>query len=204
VKSENRLHINISDLLVEIISIVVAILLALAVNNWQEHQRQKALLQQSLRNITQEVEANAAALQRELPHHLAAADGFARLVALHSGDERIDYRQVRTEFIRTSPNGFHSTHASSIAWQIAQASRALDQMPYDERARLTRLYQLQDLHESAEAKVFDLLAAPAPAAGNNFFYGTVGLSIVLGDVAGTEAILAQQYKTTLAALHSSP
>jgi len=196
-----RLHINVSDLIVEIVSIVIAILLALTVNNWQQHLKDRALLRESLVNIRQEIQANNAALQQEMRHHLAVAAGFDKLVADNLQTERISSKQVRAAFIQSSPTGFHTVHGSSTAWQIAESSHAVELMPYSERVTLTKLYSEQATHELAEQKVFDLFASPTPSSGNNFFYATVGLSLVLGDVVGYEGYLARDYAASLAQLN---
>src|SRR5579872_3351050 len=178
-----RLHINVSDLIVEIVSIVIAILLALTVNNWQQHLKDRALLRESLVNIRQEIQANNAALQQEMRHHLAVAAGFDKLVADNLQTERI---RVRAAFIQSSPTGFHTVHGSSTAWQIAESSHAVELMPTANGLPSRNCIANKRPMSLPNKRSSTYLHPPTPSSGNNFFYATVGLSLVLGDVVGYE------------------
>jgi len=196
----NRLRINFSDLLLEIISIVIAILLALAVNNWQENRKHQELLHASLHNIRQELSDNAHRVDAELQHHARVQKAFAALVQARANGESLRFNEIAKTFHQTSPSGLHFLGLQNTAWKIAENDGALAYMDYHTRHLLTEVYDIQDSVTPAEREFIHTLTGTAPVQGNNFFYSASSAVDQMGEVTAAEAQLHQVYPAVLAAI----
>jgi len=135
-----RIRIDPSDLALEIISIVVAILLALAGNalvgqlqtNWQ--------VERARASITQELGDNAQSIARVHPRHVAKCQVLQRL-AQRGADRRISYTDYQNALGRVLP--LVVPPLESTAWTIAVTSNVSSNFDYGTRADLTRLYNSQ-------------------------------------------------------------
>lgn len=199
--SFKRIEIKLADLLVEVFSVVVAILLALAANNWLQHHKDEALLHRALLGIRSELSANAQSLAAAAPAHRIATAAFERLVqrSIH-GSQRVSFNEIAATVRLASPNGFHKIEGETIAWQIAQNSDAVSLMDYAQRATLTRAYQEQAAFEALEQRYIDQLFSPSAASGGNFFYAAVAAQINLEDLVSLEGNLQRDYSAALDSL----
>ena len=89
-----RLHVDPSELLLEIISIVIAILLAFAVNNWHENSLHDASAREALNEINREIAGNLANLNHVSGHHLVVYRVFRRLSYNAQSTQRLSFDQL--------------------------------------------------------------------------------------------------------------
>lgn len=196
-----NLRIDLGDVVIEIVSIVLAILLAFVISNWHERSTRQAALHAALVNIHDEMLLNRRLLKQEIPVHLHYQQQFQSLVeSAHS--EHISFDRLGATIQRASKDGFHEAALEAIAWEIAQNSTALTDMQYRQRATLTQIYDIQAITMQRQDRFASNLILPSAAANGNWFYSAVESSENLGDVVAAEAELAQGYDRELKELPS--
>lgn len=137
------------ELLVEGFSVALAVLLALAVDEWRENRSNRELAELAEASIVAEVQENL----RRLEEGAADRDSLlayldASLAILESGETPEDIS------INVSPALLART-----AWETAQVTRAIHFMPYDKVARIGRLYDFQRMYETSEAQLVELISS---------------------------------------------
>jgi hypothetical protein len=196
------IRIDPSDLLLEIVSIVVAILLALAVNHWQEEVAHQRTLHESLVNIRHEIADNRAQLLNRMPLHARVTSAYLSFASKHQHDASVTFPQAYAMFVAAAPRGFNPFHGDSIAWQIAGTSQALSYMPYATRAALTKVYETQTGLYSVELRFIDAAVSPS-APSRDYFSEVFAASLWLGDVKYDESALLKLYDDALKMLPAS-
>jgi hypothetical protein len=126
----------ISRVLVESALVVGSILLALALDEWNEGQDYQDLATLSLVNFEREIQQNRLRLRDDIPFHVGLRDVLANLDAGGTA--------VSTATIRNILEGFQPAPLVSTAWETAVATGALGYMEYDVVAGLSRTYNLQE------------------------------------------------------------
>ena len=198
-----RVRIDASDLLLEIISIVLAILLALAVNNWVENRRHQELVNQSLRDIHAELALNLSQIDEAGPFHRRILHGFNALLTKNGVSETLRYGQIGRTFQSSSPTGFHLMVPEDTAWTVAASSGAVQYMDHDMRTELTKTYASQRLVDQLQHAFINAILYTPPAGERNFYYVTAGAGQTLSDLVGLEGQMRKRYKKTLSELDAA-
>ncbi|MDE2482350.1 MAG: hypothetical protein KGN02_09195 [bacterium] len=195
-----RIHIELGDVIVEMLSIVVAILLALAVNNWQERVHREHQLRENVANIVRELEVNENAIARVEPQHRREAAAIAREVArLHTRGERMNYDEFAAFFARIAPRGLGGLTVQDVAWSVAQADRSLASMPSNDRLELAETYAEQhDLQVFYERLIANIESYSAP----NRFALLANAQPQFGDVLAAESDLLNVYQKLIPQLRA--
>ncbi len=123
-------------MLVESVLVVGSILLALALDEWNEDQDYQDLATLSLINFEREIQQNRLRLEDVTLYHAGLRDVLANMDA--SGEAM----PART--IRNILEGFQPTILVSTAWETAVATGALGYMDYDVVAGLSLTYNMQE------------------------------------------------------------
>jgi hypothetical protein len=131
----SRLRIGPSDPALEILSIVIAIVLATAVGGVVECNRAAARTHEALSQACQEIAHDGARLAAVHPLHERVRDAFVRAVATARG-ERLDYDRFTRTFETAAPRGFQPFTGTATAWELARSSDALADVPYALHASL--------------------------------------------------------------------
>lgn len=118
--------------------IVFSILLALAVNQWSDSRKQRALTTRSLSAIRDEVAGNADRVRERLPYHRSLEGELHRLDSLGTVHRYADFRQGAPDW-----SGFMNPELDGTAWQSAVTLGAVSNMGFDTVRTLSRLYNLQ-------------------------------------------------------------
>lgn len=144
-----RLRERIPELLVEAFSVMLAVLVALAVDAWREDRSNRELAERAQASIVEEIQTNRAELA-------SAADSNDELLGqlgryLNDGDEDA-----------LSGFDFSFSLLTSAAWQTAQMTRAAHFLDFDWVTRVARLYDLQELYDRAQSAVVDEFGAGGP------------------------------------------
>ena len=123
-------------MLVESVLVVGSILLALALDEWNEGQDYQDLATLSLLNFEREIQQNRLRLEDVTPFHVGLRDVLANI--------DIDDAAVPATTIRNILEGFQPALLVSTAWETAVATGALGYMDYEVVAGLSRTYNLQE------------------------------------------------------------
>jgi type II secretory pathway pseudopilin PulG len=181
-------------MVVEALLIVLSILLALAVNQWQDARRERQLADQALASFRQEIAANRERLRELVPYHERIRDEMRRLDAEGAVTSYADLRKVR------GFQGFRPAFLLETAWRTAIATGALTHIDYRTATALSTTYTLQE-------RVDELNRATLPAmmAGGAFSDAQAAATlrqsaVYLSDVAGLEREVLSIYDEMLAGL----
>jgi len=121
---------------VESLLLVGSILLALAVDEWNEDQEFQELANRSLANFVREINQNRVRLEDVTLFHAGLRDVLANMNA--------DNGAVPATRIRNIMEGFQPAILVNTAWETAVATGALGYMDYDVVAGLSLTYSLQE------------------------------------------------------------
>ncbi len=123
-------------MIVESLLVVGSILLALALDEWNEDREFEDLADRSLVNFEREIQQNRLRLEDVTLFHLGLRDVLANMDA--SGEP------VPATTIRNIMEGFQPAILVRTAWETAVATGALGYMDYDVVAGLSLTYNLQE------------------------------------------------------------
>lgn len=151
----NRLRERLPEILIEAASVVVALLLALAINNWSEERQQARRADAARSAILVELQENRGELAAVLPN---IRDTLERLRESVSSDTARP-AQLRVEL--------DIALLSSAAWQAASATRASQSIDLAWITRMARVYELQENFQRVQNLAVDQLGSIPPEGGSN-------------------------------------
>lgn len=128
-------------LLLEVLSIVFGVTLALGLQEWREGVKTRRLVDSVLDNVAGEADANRESVRQALAYH---RDALIRMQAF--ADER-DPGTVSPMLNDALPNGLVTAFLRSSAWNTAIASNVVPELPYDLVRVLSSGYTLQSRYE---------------------------------------------------------
>lgn len=196
-----KIRIELGDVIVEMLSIIVAILLALAVNNWQEHLRQQRDLRTNVINIVRELEFNQRSLNAIVPQHEQEHLAFHRETSADLGrHEQISLDEFFHKFRRIAPNGLGVIQLQQVAWQIAQSDPSFSAMPADQRLALARVYSQQAFLNQIYARLIDHVPS---ASAPTYFPALLALDLDFSDVTVAERELLRVYAEAISQLRTA-
>jgi hypothetical protein len=187
-------RIDPADVLIEVFSIVLAILLALAVNAWQERIRTDNEVKTLLANVRDEVTRNRALLITEKDHHMAVYRAF---VALSAHERVLTLDDYFNTFSKADPNGFHPFEGESFAWDVMKTSRSIDAVPYDTRITLERTYAAQALLVSENVQIVSDIHVDGTIRDPDYYAPALAMRLDLGDIVYSQGKLEDLYDTAL-------
>lgn len=143
-----RLREKLPELLVEAVSVVFAVLLALAVDEWREDRSHKALAERARAGILEEIRGNEAELRisREKNRALLRQVEEARLQIEQRRDASLQFN-------------FRIALLSSAAWNTAQMTQAAGFLDFDWLRRVSNVYELQGVYVTSQAAVVDRISS---------------------------------------------
>lgn len=196
-----KVRIELGDVIVEMLSIVVAILLALAVNNWQEHLKQQRDLRTNVINIVRELEFNQRELSAIIPQHGLEAAGFHKESSADLGrHEQLSLDEFYHVFRRIAPRGLGVVELQQVAWQIAQGDPSFSAMPADQRLTLARVYSQQAFLNQIYARLIEHV--PSTSA-SSYFPALLALDLDFSDVTIAERELLRAYTEVISQLRTA-
>jgi hypothetical protein len=178
-----KLRIDPSDLLLEIVSIVIAILLAFALNAWNDQRKTDAAVHESLVDIRREVEFNRAFLVRVMPRHAAFDAAYKTYLAKHRKIGVVTFFEL---FDRSTKQGYHPFDGESTAWDIARSLPSAIAIPLDLRTAIERTYAEQHRLADQGQRLLDDLHVPVTTNDPNLYTATIGISLDSGDIVASE------------------
>jgi hypothetical protein len=185
--------------LLEIISIVIAVLLALAAGQAVESARAAQRTHEALVQIRQEIANDDAVLHTVHPLHARLGVAFERTVA-HAHNQHLDFTTMYRTFGDAAPNGFMPFEGTTTAWDIARGSAVLADVPYSLRAALQNRYaEVQNL-DALNASMLGRLEVATTDHDPNFYFTAFVLQLMFKDIEFSENRLAADDRAALDAL----
>jgi len=183
---------RLPDLMVEAGMIFLAVVLALAAEEWREKQDRQDLADRALHSVVEEIRSNLVELERTAPRNVerleAAREVLKELeVGAESGDADI---------------GLEVSLLSTAAWQSAQMSQAVHYFDLDAMRQLSEVYEIQEMYDRMQTGIVDGMgdligiAREDPEAAVRQGLSSVGLLV------GFQETLAETYRNTLEQLGS--
>ena len=143
--------IPFTHLLVEMFSVVFAVLLALGVNEWRTNQNNEDLGLAAFEKVVKEVEGNKSKISGILKNHkntLSEIDTVISKIKRKSSD--ITFGQILFE----APAG--------TAWEAAKLTSAVNYLDYSHVEKMTAVYSTQKVYSDVADKVFQELVFFVP------------------------------------------
>ena len=210
-RSEPKRRLPIGRLLLESFLIVFAVLLALAVDEWRETRRQRALVRAVLESVRIELDRNRQILEARLPYHESLRQGFETAGERFFVEEGDRFRLAdpdripgRADIGMKGERGLAlSPDLADTAWRTASSSGVLTSLDYDMFYGLSVAYTtLGELRRTEEAlsKALDgfaraYLERESPLAAYASFEGS------LEDLVLRERVLLAETRELLDRLH---
>lgn len=151
-----RLRDKLPELLLEAASVVFAVLLALAVDEWRETKSRDALAARARASILEEIRGNESELRNTRDNNRALL-------------QRIEETLPR---IRQEPEtylefNFQIALLSSASWHTAQMTQAASFLDFDWLRRVSNVYELQELYATSQSAVVDRLSGISEILGDD-------------------------------------
>ena len=180
----------LSQLIIQPIMIVVSILAALAVNNWQESRTLAKRVAEARSAFANEIAANRQMLvsDRYLPHHRRLQAEYLKAMNENLSEPG--------SFFET---GMHPAPLRDSAWRMLSGSATLMQLPSEFVLALTDIYQLQDSIQKRNDGFLNAIGAPrsdrdTPAYNKDV---TRSIAMFLNDLVPAEDQLVRDYDYVL-------
>jgi len=150
VRLHERLRDKLPEILIEAGSVVLALLLAFAVNEWRERRQEEERAAVARDAILRELRANAA----EIETTRTALKPI--LASLHGA---LDEKQPEPHELKVD---LGLSLLSAAAWHAALATQASQRIDFDWTTRVAKVYELQDTFLHVQDAAVDQLAALPP------------------------------------------
>jgi hypothetical protein len=124
----------------ETIPVIIGILIALFINNWNEDRKDKKYLNQIFSSIEKELEESLIDIERVIPKQLASADSIQTY---------LNNEDVSIYDIIIGANGVHAPRIKMNAWN-AIANSKIELIPYN---KLSALADIEDRKENLRWRV---------------------------------------------------
>ncbi len=182
-------------LLLEIASVVFAVLLALGVNEWRKNLENEHLSQQALKNIVQEIEANKSDIVNGLAEH--------KRLSSYLDSTLKAYNNMPKENVKTVKKSFRFSYEHSVlnntAWNSAQITQAVKFMDYETISTLSTIYELQAIYKDHGKEVIAAMGKVAfheaefkPFLKANIFNVRISINIEESLIEAYDAFLAEK------------
>jgi hypothetical protein len=144
-----KMH-GFKDFLLHLLTITIGLLIALGLEGYAEHWRQRELKKDADTKLRQEIRDNAQELVLVHKANASEQENLKRIVDFLNArkkNEPYDTRQIRLDFTMGD--------LKSASWKTAAATGALGFMEYDQVQRYSAVYQLQDKYSALQDQTID-------------------------------------------------
>ena len=181
--------------LFESMLIVVSILFALALDEWQEDREIEELVDRSVANFERELKRNQARIEAVQPYH----EGLQRMLESRIAGDGID---SAVEF-RNILDALQPAVLLSSAWETAVATGVLSRMDYELVAALSLTYSTQNRFDEVYRAGNNALLAPVNFSDERLDVSVYNAARFIADVTAAESELIAFYQQTLELIASS-
>lgn len=166
------------QLMVESLLVILSVVLALALNNWNQNRIEENIAEQALQNIINEIEAN----QEEVK-------------------KAYNYNRSLIKEMETDPNRGVSLHPANIrdfAWETAQVSGAVSSLEFPVISIVAEIHELQEEYKN-QIMISTELIYQANMRGVDYFAGREANFFLntMYDIRSRERRLLDRYKEAL-------
>jgi hypothetical protein len=189
-------RIDPADLIVEVFSIVLAILLAFTVNQWQEARKTQVDVQASLANIADEIRSNKNILESGMPHHQHL---LSALQIRYSTPRAVGMTAFFHSMKELNPHGTRLFSGETLAWDIAKSGPSFTTVPYALRVVLERTYREQTYLANLATRIADDIHV-SDAAAPSYLGMAVNVENDLAAITASEKRLDRDYTQALTKL----
>lgn len=186
-------------LLVEALFTVVAILLALAADDWRQKREERELTDAALHSFARELRDNQHRLAELRPYHDSLAVGFRKAAQRLDRGEQVGFSDVHPEFRGIAPPMLLST-----AWETALTTGALRHVDYRLVNDLAALYASQRSLGAINQTMFEAVVSPDVIGRGDYAIALRLGSVFFADVVPLEQRLAERYEDMLKRLPAVP
>lgn len=144
-----RLRDKLPEIIIEAVSLGLAVLLALAIDGWRDREAEAALGRNVLAGVSAEIASN----QREVDATVASAK--ALLARIEPLSERAEPPPSGTVIDLNVPLAL----TSAAAWQAALSGNALHTIGFERSTSISQIYELQRWFADAQRRTLDAIFA---------------------------------------------
>lgn len=173
----------------ESLLIVVSILLALALDQWQEDLEIEELVDRSVQSFEQEVRRNKMRVEDVAPYHIGLQEILTRLDEGEGVKSLMEYRNIM--------EGFQATLLLRTAWDTSVATGALSRMDYELVAALSQTYDAQNRFNELYSIGSNAILTSARLNVENLDLSIYNAIRFMSEVTAAEAHLEAVYEVTL-------
>jgi len=138
---------KISDLIKEIIPVIIGVLIALVINNWNEDRKDKKYLSQMLLSINEELEESKIDIKETIPR---------QRVLLDSIEVNLRNETVSLFDIVTKANGIRFATIKNNSWKSIANSK-IELVDYKKISVLSEIEEMKKILELQSEKIYDFL-----------------------------------------------
>lgn len=142
-----RLREKLPELILEAASVVFAVLLALAVDEWRETRSREALAARARASILEEIRGNQTELRNTRDNNRALLQKIEEALS-----QLTQKREASLQF------HFEIALLSSSAWNTAQMTQAANFLDFDWLRSVSNVYELQGLYVTSQSAVVDRIS----------------------------------------------
>ena len=153
-RPRTSLRAKLPELALEATSVVFAVLLALAVDEWRDDRAEQRRAQRARAAIEHELHANAVELDASLAANRAAVERLRSTIAAVERGEAVEVGLT-----------YQLAELSSAAWDSARLTGAVGGLELDWLIGVSRLYEVQRLYVEGQQQLADRLAGMGEAIG---------------------------------------
>lgn len=137
----------LGKILLEVPAIVVAVFLALAVNNCNEEYRNQAAAEQTMQFVIKEIQENKAALENNISDNEIVMKALQATMDTIQGID--DISDIDVEL------GYEQTFLVRAAWEMAQLTGATQEFAPEAVQELSIIYDLQNMYLKQGERFFE-------------------------------------------------
>lgn len=190
-----RVRIPWGMLLLEAVFTVVAILLALAADDWRQRREERALVRDALSAFVAELSSNRERLDAVRPYHERLRAAMNAAISDTTGRVYRSPRDVFPEWRGVQPAFL--THA---AWETAVATGALRYVPVEALRGLAMTYEMQSRLDALNRSMYGVILQPDVIAARDFGVPARITTAYLSDIVPIERELSTAYGEMIAGL----
>lgn len=144
-------EISWAALVLEIFSVTLSVLVALAIGNWHEERQRRKQVDQALHAIAAECEGNRRMLERRLAYYLEVRNDIQRAIEEQGPDGSLSalekWRGLQPVMLRDS------------AYHTAIATEAFSHMDFTLAGAISQVYSLHEFYRTFLDKIMDQMLA---------------------------------------------
>ena len=154
-RHRDRLRERLPEILIEAGSVLLAVLLAFAVDEWRDARAKRELAERARQGILSELRANRDELRGTFE---------ANAQQLASLQQTLDRFSTNPDTTGASVSlGFHAAQLSDAAWETARSTQAAQLLPFAWVVAIARVYETQALYKTTQLDMLQRTRAAAAA-----------------------------------------